>query len=166
MDLEVKTAIGRAKELLKNSRHAAMATVNENGSPHNTPFFLLYDDNLDHIYWGSHPDSQHSKNIGRSGQIFAVVYDSARPNMGGVYIKAQNAHALAGDELKTGLAVHNAFRKREGKEPLPLEYYSGGQQLMYSAQPAACWVLMSQNNEKGLRIKDYRQEIDIKDLLD
>lgn len=56
------------KELVFTTRHAAMATVNDDGLPHNTPYFLMYDENLKHLYWGSHVDSQHSQNILRTGR--------------------------------------------------------------------------------------------------
>ena len=35
-------AIIKARELLQTTRHAAMATINVDGTPHNTPFFLSY----------------------------------------------------------------------------------------------------------------------------
>lgn len=165
MSTSVDEAIERARQLLKNNRHAAMATVNADGSPHNTPFFFVYNDNFSHIYWGSHPDAVHSQNIVRTGQIFVVLYDSAKPKMGGIYISARNAHALSGDELTTGLAVHNTFRQQEGKQPLEANYYAkGNPQQMYSADPVTCWVLMSENDQQGLRIRDYRQEINITQL--
>ena len=66
-DLENK--IKRAKELITTSRHISIATVNEDGSPHNSPVRFLYDPKLEYIYWGSHPDSIHSKNITKTGQL-------------------------------------------------------------------------------------------------
>ncbi len=162
----LSTAIEKAKLLLSITRHAAMATVNEDGSPHNTPFFFLYDARFKYIYWGSHPDSVHSKNIERTGQIFVVVYNASQPKAGGIYIKAEHAHALAGAELEESLKVHNDFRAKENKDALKLEYYTGDSpQRMYSATPVQCWILMQENGPNGLRIRDYRQEIDIRELL-
>lgn len=83
----------RITELLINNRHACMATVNEDGSPHNTPFFFVYRQDLRRIYWGSHPTAQHSQNLLRTGKAFIVLYDSDRPKQGGLYLETTNGHA-------------------------------------------------------------------------
>lgn len=75
MNSDVERGVKRAKELLATARHATMATVNKDGSPHNTPYYFLYDETLEHLYWASHPESLHSGNVVRSQQIFVVVYD-------------------------------------------------------------------------------------------
>ena len=69
----IRERIDRAKELLATGRHGAMATVNADGSPHNTPFYLILDDTLEHIYFGSHPQSVHTQNVIRTGDMFIVV---------------------------------------------------------------------------------------------
>lgn len=164
MNEDKKRRILRAKELLKTVRHAAMATVNEDGSPHNTPFRFLYDPKLEYIYWGSHPESVHSLNIIRTGQIFVVLYDAIQT--GGLYIKAENGHVLKGEELKKALAVHNAARLKEGSQPLELTYYTGANsQQMWSAKITNFWVNGSVRDANGLIIRDDRQEITAKDLL-
>jgi len=161
-DLENK--IKRAKELLKTSRHISIATVNEDGSPHNSPVLLIYDPKLEYIYWGSHPESLHSKNIIRTGQIFAALYD--RIERGGLYIKAENARILEGEELLKGLAIHNEFRAREGFEPLELAYYTGNSpQRMWRATITNFWVNYADRDADGNVIKDGRFEITAKDLL-
>ena len=156
--------IQRAKELLRTVRHASMATVNEDGSPHNTPFLFLHDDKLTYIYWGSHPDSQHSKNILRTGQIFVVVYDAIE--RGGLYIRAEGGHPLEGKEMDAALAVHNQFRAREKKSPLKLSYYTGNSpQRMWSAKTVEFWVVDDEKDANGHLIKDYRRKITVTDLL-
>src|SRR5882757_1777190 len=108
MDTILQEKIERAKELLSTVRHAAMATVNEDGSPHSTPYFFMRSEDLTHLYWGSHPDSQHSQNVARDGQIFMVLYDAIE--RGGLFIQANEAHATEGEELVEALKVHNARR--------------------------------------------------------
>jgi len=39
-DKQIIYRIERAKWLISNIQHAAIATVNEDGSPHNSPVFL------------------------------------------------------------------------------------------------------------------------------
>lgn len=67
MNSSSQVQIDRAKELLRTVRHAAMATVNADGTPHNTPFFLILDPELKRVYFGSHPHSVHSQNVVRTG---------------------------------------------------------------------------------------------------
>lgn len=101
-----------AKKLLKTVRHAAYATINEDGTPHNSPLMLIYNDDLSRLYIGSHSDSLHSKNILRTGKAFVVLFDSFVKGQGGVYITAINGRECQGDELTEALRVHNAVRAR------------------------------------------------------
>lgn len=156
--------IERAKELLRTARHAAMATVNEDGTPHNTPFLFLHDDALEHIYWGSHPDSLHSKNVLRTGKIFVVLYDAAI--RGGLFIQAEDAHPVEGEELERALAAHNRVRASRGQDQLPLEYYAGGSpQRMWQAAITHFWVNGTLRDESGHIIQDIRTEVRVSDLL-
>jgi hypothetical protein len=163
MDETLPARLKRAKDLLNTTRHAAMATVNEDGSPHNTPYFLMFDDDLGHFYWGSNPESLHSKNIARTGQAFVVIYD--RTERGGLYVKIENAHAPKGDELEHALAVHNKHRAKEGKEPLLLQYFLDGPQRMYQGDAVQFWVNSAERDEKGLVIRDIRLEVKPSDIL-
>lgn len=164
MQKTIEEQIARAKQLLKEVRHAAMATVNQDGSPHNTPFMFMHDEMLEHIYWGSHPESEHSKNILRTGQIFVVLYDAVE--RGGLYIKATKAHQLDGAELNRALGVHNKLREARGQDTLPLNYYTGtSPQRMWSASITRLWVNGTRRGEDGHIIKDVRTEISTADLL-
>ena len=158
MNEDLKARINRARELLTTSRHAAIATVNEDGSPHNTPLRFLYDSKLQYIYWGSHPESLHSLNAARTGKVFVVIYDAMQ--RGGLYIKAENAHALDGDELRKALEVHNTFRIKEGSKPLTIDYYTGDSpQRMWSAKMTHFWVNSTKRDAQGHVAKDGREEI-------
>jgi len=162
----MKEQIGLARELLTSVRHMALATVNEDGSPHNTPLFLIYNDDLSKIYWGSHPDSLHSKNIERTGVGYVVVYDSNTWGKGGLYIKLKKAHCVAGDELPEALRVHNKARARFGSSPLDIEYYQGPEgQKMYVADVDKIELFVSHIDEDGHVLKEERVEIDAQGLL-
>jgi hypothetical protein len=163
MDQRAK-GVEKARELLRTARHAAMATVNTDGSPHNTPFMWLHDTGLTRIYWGSHSESQHSRNILRTGQLFVVVYSAF--DQGGLYIRAEAGHPLEGVELDEALEIHNAFRASENKNELPLSYYSGGSpQRMWAADVTGLWVNDVVRDDEGHVTKDYRLEITAADLL-
>jgi len=165
MDTDLSRRTSRAKQLLATARHAAMATVNADGSPHNTPFVFMRDPALKYIYWGSHPESLHSKNVLRTGQIFVVLYDAVE--RGGLYMSAEHGHIRSGQELETALAIHNQLRLREGNEPLPLEYYAAvdSPQRMWSAEITHFWVNGSVRDSQGRLISDSKQEIKVTDLL-
>lgn len=164
MSPDLQKRIERARELLKTSKHAAMATVNEDGSPHNTPFKFMYDPHLEHMYWGSHPDSVHSLNVARTGKIFVVLYDAKE--RGGLYINCVDAHAVNGEALEAALDIHNSFRAKEGLEPLTLEYYTGDSpQRMWRAKITNLWVNNVERGADGHISRDIRQEITAKDLL-
>lgn len=167
LDIESLAAqrIDRAKTLLATSKHAAMATVNNDGSPHNTPFFFMASTDLTKVYWGSHPESEHSKNILRTGKLFIVLYEANLS--GGLYIRATNGRIAQGDELTEALDRHNQLRgERYDKYPLPREYYEGdSSQRMWVADTKRFWVNGSSKDLSGAIIRDQRFEIKREELL-
>lgn len=161
---DIQSKIARAKELLNTIRHAAMATVNADGSPHSTPYFFMRSPDLQYLYWGSHPDSLHSQNVARTGQIFVILYDAQE--RGGLYIQADDAHIAEGDELTQALKAHNDRRTAEGKDPLPIEYYQGeNPQRMYIATVRKLWTVVPEHDPNSLLIRDVRFEITRDQLL-
>ena len=160
---ETDGKIERARELLATVRHAAMATVNEDGSPHNTPYFFMCSADLMHLYWGTHPQSEHSKNVARTGKIFVALYDAYE--RGGLFIRATDARIAEGAELDEALAEHNRRRALEGKDPLPVSYYQGASpQRMYIATTQQFWVNDAERDSNGLVIRDIRREVSRKEL--
>jgi hypothetical protein len=154
----------RARYLLTTVRHAAMATVGADGSPHNTPYRFMYAPDLSRVYWGSHPNSVHSRNIARTGQLYIVLFEADK--RGGLYIKAEDGHITEGDELLDALGVHNAIRKAAGETPIDIEYYQGtSPQRMWSARPTTFWVNGSIKDADEHIIEDIRIEITSQDLL-
>src|SRR5262245_58914344 len=133
------TAITQAKELLRTARHGAMATVNADGSPHNTPYHLLVADDLSYFYWSSKPEAVHSQNIERTGQAYVVVYDSFASN-GGLYVQLEEAHKLQGAEVDAAIAAHTKVRAKVGKAPIAKEDYAKTGQVFYGAKPVKLWV--------------------------
>jgi hypothetical protein len=163
---EYSNQIELAKKLLKTVRHAAYATSDEDGTPHNSPLMLIYNEDLTKLYIGSYSESLHSKNLVRTGKTFAVVYDSFTKGQGGIYITGVNAHECAGDELAEALRVHNAFRARYGSEPINSSYYQAGKpsQRMYSIDIAKIEIYSVVRREDGLIASEARAEFDAKDL--
>jgi hypothetical protein len=164
MNQPVKPAIERARELLRTVHHGAMATVNDDGSPLNTPVYFVIDPSVEHIYWCSNPESQHQGNLARDGRLFLTVY---RPNEGGgLYFPAANAHELAGDELEQGLEVYGAQRIVDGKPALKPELFIGvSPQRLYRADIIKAWTNQSEKDSVGNIIKDHRLELSREQLL-
>ncbi len=156
--------IDRVKELLIKARHASMATVNDDGSPHNTPFMFLFDEDLKNIYWSSHPDSEHSKNLLRTGKAFIVIYDAIE--RGGLYIKVEEVQLLKGEELRIALNIHNKARLERGQDPLTFSYYGApNPQRMWSAKTIQFWVNGAKRDKEGNVTRDIRIEIKRDDLV-
>jgi hypothetical protein len=157
--------IERARTLLQTVRHAAMATVNADGSPHNTPYFFMHNRALTRLYWGSHPDSQHSQNILRTGQLFVVLFDAFERG-GGLYIRAEHGRIAKDSELTEALTVHNTLRAKENKPALTREYYENASPpRMWIADITGLWVNYAERDAQGHIIRDMRAEVTAADLL-
>lgn len=165
MDTQILTQkIARAKELLYAVNNAAMATVNEDGSPHNTPYFFLIDEALTQLYWSSNEKSLHSLNVARTGEIFVVLYDAFAS--GGLFIRANHSHVTMGDELDEALAIYNQKRADNGKGAVTAaDYPVTGPQRMYKADITNFWTNLSIRDNQGVVVEDIRYELTAKDLL-
>jgi general stress protein 26 len=158
--------IKKLKEILNGVKYVSMATVNKDGSPHNSPLVFLYDEKLHYIYWGSNPESQHSQNILRTGQAFFVAFNGTNSNIG-VYISANKGKIAEGNDLITALKVHNYFRAKMGKKPIDIFYYSDSEtQKMWMAEVNQIWINAYERDKNGTLIRDYKIEIKPETLSD
>lgn len=155
--------IARAKKLLKTVQHAAMATVNQDGSPHNTPYFFAHSPNLAQLYWRSSPETQHSQNIARTGRVFVVLYHAAGEGSG-LYITAHNARLAEGNELDQAIAAFNAARQAANKLIVQEAIYKTGHPKFYVADTTGFWVNGADFDVNGVVSRDYRVPITAADL--
>lgn len=157
------TDIEKLKEILNQVNYVSMATVNEDGSPHNSPLVFMFDKNLEYIYWGSHPDSQHSKNILRTGEAFFAAFDGVNKG-NGAYIETDSSEIVPESDLDIAVAVHNHFRNRMGKDSLDKSYYAEEKpQKMWRAKVKRVWINDFERGADGRLVRDYKIEIDLKD---
>lgn len=161
MSVLLQDRLIRVRELLKTVRHVAIATVNSDGSPHNTPVCAGFDGEL-RMYWVSNINSLHSQNIDRSGQAFVAVFNSLE-NGDGLYIQA-TARQLEPGELAPGLKVCNDVRTEHGRDPLNEEFLESSEQQIYCAIPEKLWVNLVERDDQDRIIRDYRHEISLNDL--
>lgn len=161
---EPSERIARAKALLARVRNAAMATVNEDGSPHNTPFHYIIDDTREHLYMATAPAAVHTRNVLRTDHAFIVIY--AENEADGLYMEAHYVRECYDNDLRVGLDAWNAQRATENKPPIESDLFSGASpQRMYRLELVRFWVNNSERNAEGNIIQDYRQEIQREDLL-
>jgi len=159
----MEKALQRAKELLRTVRHVPIATVNIDGSPHNSPVFAAFDTRAAMI-WASHPDTQHSRNIQRQQQVYLVLFDSMEKG-GGLFMQCR-AGEVPETELDTALQQFNVARRRHLHEEVPRQYFTGSApQRLYRAEPLKLWVNQSDKDEAGYIIRDKKYEISLEDLL-
>jgi hypothetical protein len=149
-----------AKQILGSIQYATIATASISGKPWNTPVFYAYDDQSN-IYWSSHPESIHSKNLSQSSQAFIVIYNSkaAEGEGQGLYIEAKVTEVNDAKELKAALKL---LGNRRGKPFLFMEkFMADGPQRIYKASPCRMWINDAEQDSNGDFIKDYRIEVRI-----
>jgi hypothetical protein len=154
-------------EVLENSRYAVFATVNSDGSPHNSPLFFIPSSSLRKIYMGTHPESLHAKNIRRTGEAFAVVFGPTSVGGRGLYLTIQNFHEATNDiELSEALSVHNKRRVKFDKDPLPIRYYQApNPQRMYVGDIIEITANGVERDDEGRIIQDVRYPVDSERLI-
>lgn len=143
--------------LLRAIRYATIATADKQGRPWNTPVFYAHDDSC--IYWSSHPESVHSKNIAKTQQAFIVIYDSTAAEGEGVGLYLECTVAALGDAAQISAAL-DLLGKRRGKPfEHPEKFIGEGPQRIYKATIQKAWLNNAIKDADGDFIKDYRDEV-------
>lgn len=146
----------KARQILDKITYVTLATVNTEGSPWNSPVYYAADQELN-IYWSSHPESVHSQNIMRRGQVFAVVFDSTSQDGEGIYMEAQAKVVEDRAEISEALAL---LGRRRGKPFNRIDkFMSPGPQRIFKAVPQRLWMNDADQDEEGDFIRDFRIEL-------
>ena len=147
-----------ALRILENIQYATIATSNMDGKPWNTPVFFAYDKS-GCIYWSSHPESMHSKNIAANPGAFIVVYNSNAAEGEGVGLYIDTLVEMLDDTSQISVAL-DMLGKRRGKPfEHPEKFISEGSQRIYKATPQRMWLNNATKDADGDFIKDFREEI-------
>jgi hypothetical protein len=128
-----------ARAILDRINYITLATVDERGRPWNSPVYYAYDSAY-RAYWGSHVDSQHSRNIRQNAHAFMVVYDSTVPagTGEGVYIDAHCVELTHPDDIA---AAHQIIQARRPTPYWTLEEVQGDAPVrLYRADPTRIWM--------------------------
>lgn len=128
------------KGILQKIHYINLATVNEDGSPWNTPVSASHDEQLN-FFWGSSPENIHSKNIKRDGRVFMTIYDSTVPEGTGEGLY------LVGKAEELGSEIVTAVYK-------------------YKFTPQQAWINDEVKNDDGSYKQDIRIEIPLDTIKD
>jgi general stress protein 26 len=117
-------------KILETVKHIALATVNDDGSPHNTPLFYAVNEELKKIYFASRAESLHTINFVRDGRAFAALYDSNEFN-GGLYLTITNGRKVYDDDMKEAVEVYRKQLDKWDNTALKDDFYliEGGYNL-------------------------------------
>lgn len=148
----------RAKAIISKIEYITVATVDEDGQPWNSPVYSAFDEGYN-FYWGSHKESQHSRNIKANNKVFLVIYDSTvEAGKGeGVYVKAVATEVSDPDEIR---AAHKLIQDRRPNWYWRLEQFQGDTPIqLYKAAPQQIWM-NDEGESKGTYI-DVRTELSL-----
>ena len=146
----------RAQEIIDRILYVTIATVSEAGRPWNSPVFSAHDKELN-FYWGSHVDSQHSKNIRATRRVFLVIYDSTvEAGQGeGVYVEASCHEITEPSEIG---AAHKILQDRRSVPYWKLnEVTAPAPVRLFKAVPERIW--MNDDGERDGQFIDIRKEV-------
>jgi hypothetical protein len=144
-------------DLLEDTAAAALATVNANGTPHNTPVFAAFDADYNMI-WASHTASQHSQNIARVPQVFIAVFDATCKHGNGLYIEAET-EVITPDHPEFSMVCKTFVQAKKSlgsPEPLEQDFAEPDGQRLYRARPKTMWINYTTKNERGVIVRDQR----------
>jgi nitroimidazol reductase NimA-like FMN-containing flavoprotein (pyridoxamine 5'-phosphate oxidase superfamily) len=148
-----------AQKILNEIQYATIATVRSDGDPWNTPVFCAHDGYT--LYWSSHPDSVHSKNIAANNKAFIAIYNSkAGQGEGiGLYIRAAVRILENTEEIAHALTL---LGDRRGKPFTHIEKFSNnGPQRIYEATPLQMWTNDAHRDIDGDFTEDFRREVSL-----
>lgn len=148
------------QDLLRRIPYATVATVGKDGQPWNSPVFARWDDDLN-VYWVSHKQAQHSKNIAHNPRIFVVVYDSTVPEGEGLglYLAMRARLLKTAEEVAHAKAIYDTsfFAHNYTNHE---QFLAGCPQGFYVASPDHIWFNVDSNTKDGHFI-DARQEFPV-----
>lgn len=156
-----KNMINRAiaQKIINDIQYATIATVSSSGEPWNTPVFCAHNGYV--VYWSSHPNSVHSKNIAANGKAFIVIYNSkaGEGEDTGLYINASVSILENREEVAQALRL---LGNRRGRPFNHIEkFIDGGQRRIYKAEPLQLWVNDAHQDSDGDFIEDFRREVSV-----
>ncbi|HEX6258204.1 MAG TPA: pyridoxamine 5'-phosphate oxidase family protein [Candidatus Saccharimonadales bacterium] len=149
--------IEAAQKILNEISYATIATVSDSGEPWNTPVFYAHEGAT--LYWSSHPNSVHSKNIATNSKAFIVIYNSNAQQGQGIGLYMQTTVRVLQDEQEIARAL-KLLGERRGEPFRHIEKFIGtGPQRIYEATPLQMWTNDARKDSDGDFIEDFRTPV-------
>lgn len=119
-----------ARSVLDDVSYVVLATADRDGTPWASPVWYAATD-YHELYWVSHPDARHSRNIAARPRIAMVAFDSTvLPGTGqGVYMSADAEEVTDPGVGAAGVAVVSAVSARQGGKEFTLDDVTGDARL-------------------------------------
>ncbi len=169
-EAELRVALGRslmnrakeartARKIMNDIVYITVATVNNDGTPWNSPVFCAYDSKYN-FYWISSKNCVHSANIEQNHNVALVIYDSTVPEGEGVgvYVKAKADIVTNRREMEKALGL--IYKRKRQKAPPDLDEFIDSPRAVYKAKPVTFWV--NDLGRKGVPRRYLRLEVRIK----
>jgi nitroimidazol reductase NimA-like FMN-containing flavoprotein (pyridoxamine 5'-phosphate oxidase superfamily) len=114
--------------VLDRIRYLVLGTVDDDGRPRTSPVYFV-PHRYQELYWVSHPESHHSRNLHRDARATAVVFDSTVPP--GPDARAVYLTGTAAEIPQAELVEHltQAFEPRRGGRAFAAEELTGDADL-------------------------------------
>ncbi len=132
-----------AREILVAGRYVVLATADADGVPWSSPVWFATEDCRE-LYWVSHPEARHSRNIAVRPRIALTVFDSTVEAGHGqaVYMSATAEQLVDPAAVERGLAVFSAEAAMQELGDWGVDRISGPARLrLYRANVDEHWIL-------------------------
>lgn len=98
----------QVKDILSSVRYATLSTTDESSKAWAAPVWYVFDEQKT-LYWWSPINSQHSRNIERSSEVYITVFNSTTPEGEGLglYIRAK-AEQVPDEKLDEVIKRYNS----------------------------------------------------------
>jgi general stress protein 26 len=162
MTLITDDHVKSATRILNTSLYAVIATVNEDGTPWNSPVFFCRDDQFA-LYWASTLASRHSQNILRNNKVHIVIFDpNASWGQGkGVYLNTNVSILDNRDEIEAVRKLR--LQKVAAADQPSSDFFDPSPRRLFKAIPTEVWINMD-TEVSGVTI-DIRLQIPLESLI-
>lgn len=102
----------QTKDIFSRIRYATLSTADENGKAWAAPVWYVFDEQQT-LYWWSPVNSQHSRNIERSSEVYITIFNSTAPEGEGLglYVRAK-AEQVPDEKLDEVIKQYNSTTKK------------------------------------------------------
>lgn len=107
-----------AREIVDDNLYMTIGTAGQDGEPWASPVYYAPEGYAE-LFWVSHPEARHSRNIAVHPRVGIVIFDSRAPIGTGqaVYLSADAELVSDPEEVERGIGVFSRRSERHGGRP-------------------------------------------------